>query len=505
MFESDDLRQLEERGISVDEARRQMRLLDRPPRYIAVDRPCRLGDGIRPLDAGALDAGLRDYEKARLQGRLARFVPASGAASRMFQALLWARHECADSSRASLQRQAVAGNANAGDVLTFADNIGRFAFYDDLRNVMARRGLEPSELVARGELDPLIDSLLTEAGLDYASLPKGLLQFHRYADGSRTAFEEHLGEAAEYLAGNDGVVRVHFTVSPRAPRALRGAACGGPPGPSEALRRGGSRSASRSRNRRPTLWRRISTASPFAPPAAGFCSAPGGHGALIENLNDLGGDLIHVQNVDNVLPEPLRVRVIDVKKVLLGMLVGLQEKVFLYLSRLAGGEDGARVDEALCFAARELSVAVPPDLAGAPAGARRAFAVERLDRPLRVCGVVPNTGEPGGGPFWVRGENGDLSLQIVESAQIDPGSQRQRAIFASATHFNPVRLACGVRDWRGQPHDLRRFIDADAVFIARKSKDGRELKALERPGLWNGAMAGWNTVFVELRRSASLR
>ena len=214
MFRSDDLRQLEERGISVDEARRQMRLLDGPPHYIALDRPCRLGDGIRPLDAGALEAALRDYEKARLEGRLARFVPASGAASRMFQALLWARHECADSSRASLQRQAAAGNANAGDVLTFVDNIGRFAFYDDLRDVMARRGLEPAELVARGELAPLLDSLLTEAGLDYASLPKGLLQFHRYADRSRTAFEEHLSEAAEYLAGNDGVVRLHFTVSP---------------------------------------------------------------------------------------------------------------------------------------------------------------------------------------------------------------------------------------------------------------------------------------------------
>jgi hypothetical protein len=497
MFRSDDLRQLEERGISIDEARRQMGLLHRPPRYIALDRPCRLGDGIRPLDASALEAGLGDYERARRQGRLSRFVPASGAASRMFQALLWARHECADASRASLQRQAASGDANASDVLAFADNITRFAFYDDLRNVMARHGLDAADLAARGELDRLLDYLLTAAGLDYASLPKGLLQFHRYPGGSRTAFEEHLAEAAEYLAGSDGVARVHFTVSPE--HRGRFAALLEAVRPAHRRLYGGELEVGFSVQKPSTDTLAADLdGQPFRTDDGHLLFRPGGHGALIENLNDLQGDVVHVQNVDNVLPDRLRSRVIDVKKALLGLLVGLQKRVFVYLSRLAQGGEDALLDEALRFAARELSVAVPAHLGGAPASARRAFLVERLDRPLRVCGVVANTGEPGGGPFWVRDENGDLSLQIVESAQVDPSSGKQRSIFASSTHFNPVHIACGLRDWRGRPHDLRRFVDAEAVFISRKSKDGRELRALERPGLWNGAMAGWNTVFVEL-------
>ena len=226
---------------------------------------------------------------------------------------------------------------------------------------------------------------------------------------------------------------------------------------------------------------------------------PGGHGALIENLNDLKGDIIFIKNIDNVVPDRLKGHTFLWKKVIGGLLIQIQQKIFTYLERLSEGPvDEALLGEAFEFAQNDLCITPPRNQELTSDQAKQDFLLRMFYRPLRVCGMVRNVGEPGGGPFWVEAEDGSLSLQIVESAQVDPRSEQQQSILRSSTHFNPVDIVCGVRDWQGNPFDLRRFVDPDAVFISNKSKDGRDLKALELPGLWNGAMSYWNTIFVEV-------
>lgn len=229
---------------------------------------------------------------------------------------------------------------------------------------------------------------------------------------------------------------------------------------------------------------------------------PGGHGALLRNLNDLRGDMVFLKNVDNVVPDRLKDDAIRYKKALGGYLAELQALLFGYLRRLDGGErDAGLLDEAMEFLRQKFPSAAPVSSHPRSQEEKAGFLVTRLNRPLRVCGMVRNEGEPGGGPFWVRQDDGTLSPQIVESSQVDMKSREQRAIWEASTHFNPVDLVCGVRNYRGEPFDLMSYTDPDTGFISVKSKDGRELKALELPGLWNGAMARWNTVFVEVPSS----
>jgi hypothetical protein len=489
-FGPEDLRQLAEAGIALAEARRQIELFRHPPAYIRLERPCRIGDGIRPLDASA-GSRLPRYESARAASRLLRFVPASGAASRMFQALLEIRSECPDPTRVKLRDLAAGGNQNAGEVLAMLESIERFAFADDLRTVTGAADL------SRLEAGEILDALLSVRGLDYATQPKGLLKFHRDDADARTALEEHLAEAAAYLADRNRVARLHFTVSPEHLDSFRTLyerirpAC---------ERRTGVRfEVGFSTQKRSTDTLAVDLENrPLRDSTGRLVLRPGGHGALIENLNEIGGDVVHIQNIDNIVPGRRRDQVLIWRRSLIDELLAVQEAVFEQRHALAGGGSPGAVDAARVFAARVLHVEVPEDVARRGTNGVRDFLAVKLDRPLRVCGMVRNTGEPGGGPFWVRGRDDELSLQIVESAQVDPGSAEQKAIFASATHFNPVHVVCGLRDFEGRPFDLRRFVDPDAVFIARKSKDGRALKALERPGLWNGAMADWNTVFVEI-------
>jgi hypothetical protein len=226
---------------------------------------------------------------------------------------------------------------------------------------------------------------------------------------------------------------------------------------------------------------------------------PSGHGALIQNLNDLKGDIIFMKNIDNVVPDGLKDTTFIWKRALAGHLVKIQKRIFSYVEKLAEGIDEDQLlNEALEFASTELFLSIPKGLRQGSTREKREFLLSMLNRPLRVCGVVKSQGEPGGGPFWVEGRDGTLSLQIVEEPQVDPHSIEQREIWNSATHFNPVDIVAGVRDYRGNPFDLEQYIDPNAIIITRKSQDGRELKALELPGLWNGAMAHWNTIFVEV-------
>ena len=480
-----------ELGIPPEEAARQVEIFRHPPAPTHLLRACQLGDGIRALSE-AEKPRLRELaQKAALAGRASRFVPASGAATRMFKDLLAFLNEGKD------------GPA----VASFFDNLDRFAFAEALAAAMGRAGEAIERFLAEGNRREVLSFLLTAAGLGYADLPKGLLLFHRYPAGPRTPFEEHLVEAAMTQRREDGLCRLHFTVSPQHEAGFR-----------ELLERAGPRlgaalgahfEACFSRQEPATDTLAVDLENrPFRQADGSLLFRPGGHGALLGNLaawGRAGGDLVLLKNIDNVLPDAGKPLVNEWKQLLLGLLVDLTDRAHALADRLEReGAEPALLDEGERFLAEELSLASPP--ASLEERARRL--ADRLDRPFRVAGMVSNTGETGGGPFWVRsgdggtggigGEAGEVSLQIVETAQVDRNSPEQEARLAAATHFNPVDLVCSLRDRHGRAYDLERFVDPGTAFLAEKSYEGRALKALEHPGLWNGAMAGWNTVFVEV-------
>jgi Domain of unknown function (DUF4301) len=517
LFGDRDLQQMERLGLAPEEALRHVELFRNPPPYTRVLRPCTLGDGIRAIAAEDEPELTARFEEAAAAGRIHKFVPASGAASRMFQPLLEHLEQLEPAAGpAAGQRDSRGGDAPPppGEVRTFFDELRRFAFFEELAAATAARGVRlppsaPASEAGTGvDLPPadrrvVLACLLTAEGLGYAERPKGLILFHRYAEGPRTPFEEHLVEAADYARGRDGVCRVHFTVSPRHQAGFRSLL---------AARRGtlerrlGCRFAvGFSHQRRSTHTLAVDPEHrPFRQADGSLLFRPGGHGALLDNLQQLADDgagVVLLKNIDNVVPDRLKPGLTRWKKLLGGVLVAYRERA----SRLLEGLDAVLpdeelIDEAAGFVERELARRLPAAFAAASPAEQRRLLVAALDRPLRVAGVVRNTGEPGGGPFWVEGAGGEVSLQIVEKSQIGPEPDQQAALAAS-THFNPVDMACALHDRAGRPYDLARYVDPATVFIAAKSHEGRPLKALERPGLWNGAMAGWNTVFVEVPNS----
>lgn len=431
-----DLAEIEARGIERQEIERQLALHASPPPKAVLDRPCTVGDGIETLAPERAPALERLAAEAAADGRIRVFIPASGAATRMFESLLaWPQRETLPAVD-ELRRRAASGDRAATDLLRLADEIESFAFHTELRDLLGRRSGE----APHGEI---LRALLGAEGLGLADLPKALVPFHHGEHGALTALEEQIAEAAGYASDAAGVCRLHFTLAPDFTARCRTLAA------SHATRLG-VRAEIEFSQQSPATDTLAATldARPFRLGDGRLLFRPGGHGALLANLAGLGADLVVIKNIDNVLPVRRRAEVVTWKRRLLGLLV-----------RLHAGDDG---------------------------------------RPLRVCGVVPNRGEPGGGPYWVRGAGGAAQPQIVESAQVDHDDPTQAAAWSSATHFNPVDLACAVRDAAGRPYDLDRFRDPSAVFVTRKSHDGRPLLALEHPGLWNGAMAHWRTVFVEV-------
>lgn len=472
-----DRRQLAAHGVAIAEAERQLDLLTRPPGYATLERPCTVGDGIERIEPARSAALQKRAAAAAAAGRLSAFVPASGAATRMFKDLLAWRARPGHLPR---ERAEAEDSAEARAVIAFADGLARFAFWPELS---ARMGGFAAETAARGSLRPVLEALLDESRLGYASLPKGLLAFHRDGPTARTAFEEHLREAAVLLRGADGSCRLHVTVSPEHRAGFEARLADVRARLEAALGVRWDVTFSEQDGATDTLAAEPGGA-PFRDAAGRLVLRPAGHGALIANLERCGGDLVLLKNIDNVTVDARRGPTIEWSRVLLGRLLELEEQVAEWLARLERGDRDADAGAA-GFVRRTF---------GAPGDDPRAA----LERPLRVCGMVRNTGEPGGGPFWVRDREGRVTPQIVEGAQVDPASADQQAIVRAATHFNPVFLVCALRDTRGRPWALERFVDPRAVIVTRKSSGGRELLALERPGLWNGAMAHWNTVFVEV-------
>jgi len=506
-----DLEQLRARGIEPAEAERQLALLRDPPPKARLVRPCTAGDGIVRLEPPERERLGALFDRAAADGRVTRMVPASGAATRMFHALVEVLEGAgAVPERDALGAAAAGGDADARAVLEFVAGLDELALRDELAAALAAAGAPGIDDCRRsGDFLPLLATLLRDGdgGLGYLQRPKGLIPFHRYGRGEagveiRTPFEEHLGEAAASIGDRDGRCGLHFTVAPEHEAEFRALLAAAAP-------RLGERAAVRlevgfSHQSPATDTLAVDLEGrPFRDDDGTLLLRPGGHGALLGNLDALargGAELAQLKNIDNVVPDRRRGPVVHWQRALGGLLVERLGRAHGLLERLeeeaerGGPPDPKLLAEAERFCAEALGRPLPP----APAEMRRAAVVDRLDRPLRVCGMVPNRGEPGGGPFWVDGRNGGVSPQIVEKAEIDLDDPEQAAILAPATHFNAVDLACALRDRRGRPYPLAAFADPAAVFIAEKSHHGRPLRALERPGLWNGGMARWNTVLVEV-------
>ncbi|UCF68157.1 MAG: DUF4301 family protein [Acidobacteriota bacterium] len=493
-FDQNDLDQLRRRGLTSEEVRRQLALFADPPPSIRLDRPCRVDDGIAVLPDAVHEPLIEMWRRAAEAGRLSRFVPASGAASRMFAGLLRWHQKGRSWTRDDLERAAQGDDADASAALTFLDRLRAFPFYCELEAQLSRGKASIETALPH----VIVQTLFDVDGLGLADAPKGLIPFHRSRDGVKTAFEEHLVEAAQILRDRDGVCRLHFTVGVSHERAFTNLL---DRVRSELEDRWGARFDVTFSHQHPstdTIAVGLDN-RPFRDESGRILFRPGGHGALLANLEQFGGDVVMIKNIDNVVPLMRQKEVVRWKRLLAGFLVSLQQRVFDVLEELhatPGSSDVLR--RATSLLVDDLFVPEHQCSPGQLVEERQRALIDRLDRPLRVCGVVRNAGEPGGGPFWVREPNGHTSTQIVESAEVDLDDEQQRLIWQSSTHFNPVDIVCGVRGRSGRGYDLGQFVDPLAVFIARKSSAGQPIKALERPGLWNGAMAGWNTVFVEV-------
>ena len=478
-----------ERSISLDAIKQQLMTFQRGIPFAGLKKPCTLNDGIQRISASELPDLSRIFEKARAAGRVTKFVPASGAATRMFQSLM-ASHQ---------QSPATAWPSEQDALEHFLSNLPKLACYHDLRDALTRQGHNLDQLVSTRNSHPVLQTLLYTPGLNYAKLPKGLLPFHRYATTTRTPIQEQLAEAVAYAKDAEGHVRFALTCSAAHQEAIQLHV--------ERAKRLFDRTltwmvhCSVQRSSTDTIAVDLDN-RPVRDAQGNLLFRPGGHGALLSNLNELHGDVLFIKNIDNVLHDHLKDDVYTYKRALGGLLIGLQDVLFAYLHGLdAESVSSARLKEMTEWAHDALAMPIPERWTSLPRSEKTQWLFTAFNRPLRVCGMVPNTGEPGGGPFWVDGGDGTNSLQIVEVAQVDPDSPTQQNIFKSSTHFNPVDLVCGVRDYTGRPFDLHRFVNPHTGFISRKFYDGKEVKILELPGLWNGAMAHWHTVFVEVPRS----
>ena len=486
-FTQQDQDQILAQGISLDQINQQIQHFIQGFPYLNVIKAATIGDGIVRVPDDELVSYIRRFDEAAHERDLVKFVPASGAATRMFKSLF----------------AALDGKSDKSTDEVFA-RLTDFAFYDDLKAIMGANGVDLDAAVAANDRATVLRFLLTEDGLDYGSLPKGLLKFHRYVDGPRTPVEEHLVEGAAY-ANSDGTVRIHFTVSPEHRQRFE-ALIEHEKADYEAWL-GVTFDVSFSEQKKATDTISVDMNNvPFRNDGDGgtLLFRPAGHGALIENLNDIDADLVFIKNIDNVVPDAIKETTVTYKKVLAAVLLDAQQQVARLQGLLEGQPDApdevsdgyvAEADELL----RRTLFTLPPDGFESLSKAEKlAYFRRKLDRPVRACGMVQNVGEPGGGPFWARNPDGSVSLQVVESAQIDLTNPAQKAIFDEATHFNPVDLVCGLKDHHGRKYDLPTFRDPQTGFITAKSKDGKDLKAQELPGLWNGAMADWNTIFVEV-------
>lgn len=480
-----DLQQLAAKGISPEKLEQQLGEFKTGFPFLKLEGPAAIGNGIVAPTADEVAEYVQLWNDYKAEGKkIVKFVPASGAASRMFKDMFAFADADYDTPQTDFEKK-------------YFDNIEKFAFYDALDALLKeQKGKGIKELIAEGDYKSVAKGMLAKEGLNYGQLPKGMLLFHNYEDGARTPMEEHLVEGALYAASN-GEANVHFTVSHEHLDFFKAKVAEKADGYAQKFGIKYDISFSEQKPSTDTVAA-CPDGSVFRNDDGSMLFRPGGHGALIENLNEIDADVIFVKNIDNVVPDRLKPETVEWKQVIAGVLVKLQKQAFCYLKDIeAGNYDHDKLVEIARFVKHELCC-VKADLKELEDAELVIYLKNKLNRPMRVAGVVKNVGEPGGGPFLAYNQDGTYSLQILESSQIDKKNEQYMKYFTEGTHFNPVDLVCAVKDYKGNAFNLPEFVDRTTGFISSKSKNGKELQALELPGLWNGAMSNWNTIFVEV-------
>lgn len=493
MFTEKDLEQIKNKGIEIKEIEKQLENFRKGFPYANLVAPATPGNGIKVYNDNEVNYLVDIYNKKAPGKKITKFVPASGAASRMFKAL-FAFKEKYQGTKEDIQE--LENDQSFNSPHYFLNNIEKLAVYEDLKEILQNHGIDIKKSIEAKDYKPILEFFLEDNGLGYANLPKGLLKFHQYDSFSRTSFEEHLVEGANYCADQDGNVYIHFTISPDHIAKFKEHLENVKPNYEKAFEVTYHISFSVQKPSTDTIAVDMDN-KPFYEPDGKILFRPGGHGALIENLNDIDSDIIFIKNIDNVVPDRLKPETYKYKIAIGGLLIRLKEKTDHYLTILEKG-DTKILPEVEEFAKNELNIHLDEAYNSLTLKEKADHLYKMLNRPMRICGMVKNEGEPGGGPFWVENSKGDVSLQIVEKSQIDMDDEEQKAIVSNSTHFNPVDIVCTTKDYNGNMFNLKDFIDPGTGFISIKSKNGKDLKALELPGLWNGAMADWITSFVEV-------
>lgn len=478
-----DLQTLEKRGITPEKLEEELAMLRNGFPFLKIEAAATVGNGITRPSYDMVRNSIDIWEKYLASGaEVMKLVPASGAASRMFKDLFAFLEGKKEKPSDKFMK-------------TFFEDMKRFAFYPLLNAVcIVNYGKSVITLEEEGRYKDIVKALIEEEGINYGHLPKALLQFHKYTGGTRSSLAEHLAEAAQYARGKDGKARIHFTVSedhiPLVERKI------------EEIK-GWLQQIFETEFLISLSVQKPSTdtiaANPDGTPYREkdeLFFRPGGHGALIENLNDLTADVIFIKNIDNVVADDLRECTVKYKKVIGGVLVAAKIRIDEYCKLLDSGKYTEEDLEKMLAFLREVLCVTHDDAEKMTTEEKARYIYSKLNRPTRVCGMVKNEGEPGGGPFLVYSPDGTVQPQILESVQLNP--KEEKKLLKNATHFNPVDLVCSVKNWKGEKFNLPDYVNKETGFISSKSREGHEIKALELPGLWNGAMSDWNTIFIEV-------
>lgn len=496
MFSETDLKLLKDNGISIDIIESQIERFKKGSQFLTILQPAIISCGIIQLSEKKLKSYIRKFEKKSTKLELLKFVPASGAATRMFSHLFEFKKDYKESPEKVLD---LLRDRDFNSTYYFLENLDNFAFYNDLVYSIRKKGGSIDDLINDKRYGRILSALLTKKGLNYGNLPKGLIKFHKYEDFSRTSFEEHLVEGVHYCQNINKEINIHFTVSEEHKEIFINHINRKYPRFEEIFAVKYKISLSVQDPSTNTIA--VTENNLPARDAEGkLIFRPGGHGALLKNLNDLDADIIFIKNIDNVVPDDYKNQTYIYKKALAGILLTIQQKIFKYLNEISGKNriDKKYLEKLLKFIKTELCILPPKDIKNWSIKAKLDYVIKKLDRPIRVCGMVENEDEPGGGPFLAENNDQSYSLQIVEMAQINLKDKKQLSIIKNSTHFNPVDLVCGTKNYKGEKFNLMKYTDPEAGFISEKTKGELKIKALELPGLWNGAMSDWNTIFVEV-------
>jgi len=493
---SEDLRLISERGMKAETVENQLKNFQNGFPPIKLIAPATVKHGIQQIPPKRIEELIGEYDEYCHKHKVVKFVPASGAASRMFKHLF----EFRSLYRGTYENQLdLLKDKGPDSVFYFFENIQDFPFFEQLLDAMEKRGLDFDTVMGESRYEKVLNTLLTEKGLNYGNLPKALVPFHSYKDEVRTSFAEHMAEGAMYARSGKNQSHIHFTALPQHLDLMKEHF-------NELKEEFEARykvnySIDYSIQHPSTDVIAVDSENlPFRDENGNLVFRPGGHGALLKNLNEIEADLIIIKNIDNVCHDRCKEDTVIYKKLLAGKLISYQEQIFSYLNGLDHPTPPSMkvVETIWNFVEQKLRVTPTEGAEHWKKEEKIEYLKKKLNRPIRVCGMVENEGEPGGGPFWVRNSDGTTSLQIVEASQINRNDPEQEGILKNSTHFNPVDLVCSTRNYKGKKFDLSKFVDPATGFISEKSVDGKVVKAQELPGLWNGSMSDWNTVFVEV-------